>query len=155
MFCLGKGWVINFKQVLNKGYLQLRNKNIYLSKEHINAININDCDYDIQNLKEEDILKNIENIQNILLKIGKKVLFISHFNLMNEIPNRELIINCLISFLNNSLNVNIIEINPIVFKNKFEIKDPIIGIKISENRLLICNKPKFKKIIDIIKLIGM
>ena len=73
----------------------MRNKNIYLSKEHINAININDCDYDIQNLKEEDILKNIENIQNILLKIGKKVLFISHFNLMNEIPNRELIINCL------------------------------------------------------------
>jgi hypothetical protein len=65
----------------------------FLSNEHISKIN--NKNYIIKNLKEEELLQNIETIQNILNEIGKQVLFISHFNYMYNIPNRKLIIDCL------------------------------------------------------------
>ena len=71
----------------------LNNTKTYLSNEHSKNIDINR--YTIKELVEKEIIQNIENIQNIIHKIGKKVLFISHFNFMNKIPNRKLIIDCL------------------------------------------------------------
>lgn len=61
--------------------------NIYYSNEHTIQKN-----YKI--LTEEELCNNIKTIENLITNIGKKVLFISHFNVGN-IDNRKLIIDCL------------------------------------------------------------
>ncbi len=60
----------------------------YISQEHNPKIT------PIFTITEEELINNIKIIENLIEGIGKKVLFISHFNL-NNINNRNTIINCL------------------------------------------------------------
>jgi hypothetical protein len=64
-------------------------------------INLRDPNmYSLQHLKysktsEEELLKEIEYIQDILMNtFNKKVLFVTHYNLHNSIKSRQLIIDC-------------------------------------------------------------
>jgi hypothetical protein len=60
----------------------------YVSHDHNNKLRQNDT------LTEELLINNIKIIEKLIADIGKKVLFVSHFN-FNNISNRTLIINCL------------------------------------------------------------
>lgn len=70
----------------------LMNDNIYLSNEHYIEKGITPTKSGTLNKKE--LIDNIIRIEKLVHDIGKKVLFISHFN-NNNIPNRTLIIESL------------------------------------------------------------
>lgn len=67
------------------------NNNIYLSNEHFNKLGI----YPTKSgkLNKKELINNILEIEKLVNDIGKKVLFVTHFNFQN-IPNRKLIIEC-------------------------------------------------------------
>jgi hypothetical protein len=60
---------------------------IYYSNEHVQEKNYN-------TLTRDELCNNIRTIEKLIKDIGKKVLFISHFN-FNNIDNRKMIIECL------------------------------------------------------------
>jgi len=66
--------------------------NIYLSNEHYNQLGITPTKKG--ELNKEELINNITQIEKLVHDIGKKTLFISHFNNQN-IPNRTLIIESL------------------------------------------------------------
>ena len=66
--------------------------NIYLSNEHYKKIGITPTKEG--ELNKDELINNITQIEKLVHDIGKKVLFISHFN-NNNIPNRTLIIESL------------------------------------------------------------
>jgi len=65
---------------------------IYLSNEHINYLGITPTESG--KLNKDELINNITQIEKLVHDIGKKVLFISHFN-YEQIPNRTLIIESL------------------------------------------------------------
>ena len=66
--------------------------NIYLSNEHYNQLGITPTKKG--KLNKDELINNITQIEKLVHDIGKKVLFISHFNNQN-IPNRTLIFESL------------------------------------------------------------
>ena len=66
--------------------------NIYLSNEHLHKIN---GSYNKYEINKEELKQNILDIQNMLKKINKKVLFVSHFIGSYHIKPRQIIINTL------------------------------------------------------------
>jgi hypothetical protein len=68
----------------------ITNNNIYISNEHKHKYKSNKHKI----LTEEELNNNIQIIEKLIEGIGKKVLFISHFNI-NNVYNRKIIIDCL------------------------------------------------------------
>lgn len=83
-----------------------KNKKIYLSHQHLHKIS---DPYDTQLLTEDELSKNIMDIQKMIHNINKKVLFVSHFQGVIPVKNRRSIIMCLekhaTHFFNPSLSI--------------------------------------------------